>query len=107
MFYIKKPFKLTPFFLLIFYMPGFSQSNADSLYVQKIITIEYKISEIKNLSKDHQQKYHTLLSDVENRKNTLKSLLKTSPANRNKMWEDTWEVNYNKVIAKLYNLKTK
>lgn len=91
----------------LFTVSAFSQSKTDSLYAQKIANIEFKISEFKNHSKDQQHKYHTLLSDAENRKNTLKSLLKTPPSKRNKTWEDTWEVNYNKLMSKLYSLKTK
>lgn len=104
---MKKLSILTFVLICLSYVYAFTQSKTDSLYAQKITNIEFKVWEIKNLAKDNNQKYYAILSDVENRKNILKSLLRTPPANRNKTWEDSWDGNYNKVMSKLDNIKIK
>ncbi|MEO5570441.1 MAG: hypothetical protein ABIT08_17720 [Bacteroidia bacterium] len=85
----------------------FAQASADSSYNKKIDELEAGVSQIKNLPNDEQKKYYAVLSDVENRKNTLKSLLKTPASKRNKTWEDSWNQNYSKASDKLKNIRTK
>ncbi|MEO8151066.1 MAG: hypothetical protein ABI723_25760 [Bacteroidia bacterium] len=81
--------------------------TGDSDYLKKIDSLETKIQQIKSLPKDQQKQYFSVLSDVENRKNTLKSLLKTPSAKRDKTWEQTWTQNYTKASDKLKNIKLK
>ena len=85
----------------------FSQSTTDADYTKKIELIQAKIASIKSLPKEEQKPYFALLSDVENRKNTLRALLKTPASKRDKVWEDSWNQNYSKATIKLENIKVK
>ena len=94
--------------LIFFYSSGiFAQSSADSAYNAKINFIETKIAKIKSLPKEEQKQYYAVLSDAENRKNTLKSLLKTPVEKRDKVWQQSWDQNYLKAVGKLENIQTK
>ena len=84
-----------------------AQAPSDVAYTDKIDLIELKISKIKALPKEEQKQYYAMLSDVENRKNTLKSLLKTPVAKRDKAWEETWKLNYTKASDKLDKIELK
>ncbi|MEP7169304.1 MAG: hypothetical protein ABI855_08025 [Bacteroidota bacterium] len=104
---MKKILLLSIVLMFLYSTSLFAQSAADSSYNKQIAAIESKISELKNLPKDEQKKHYSVLSDVENRKNTLKSLLKTPVGKRNKAWEDSWNQNYSKASGKLENIQTK
>ena len=82
-------------------------AQADSTYNNKISYIESKIAKIKNLPKEQQKQYFSILSDVENRKNILKSLLKTPVDKRDKSWQESWSQNYSKAAIKLESIHTK
>ena len=84
-----------------------AQSAADSAYNRKITFIETQIAKIKALPKEEQKKYYAILSDAENRKNTLKALLKTPVAKRDKVWQESWDQNYSKASGKLENIQAK
>lgn len=79
-------------------------AQADSSYSKKIEFIESTIAKIKSLPKEEQKQYLPILADVENRKNTLKALLKTSVAKRDKVWQDSWNQNYSKAEIKLKSI---
>lgn len=84
-----------------------AQTTADSSYENKISLLETKISKMKELPKDEQKKYFAVLSDVENRKNTMKFLLKTPVEKRDKSWEEKWMQNYSKASTKLDAIQVK
>jgi hypothetical protein len=81
----------------------FAQTN-DAL-AEKVKQIEARISRIKSDTPPaEQKKYYAVLSDVENRKNTLRSLLKTPPEKRDDTWRKSWDENYSKAMEKLDKL---
>ena len=82
----------------------FAQST-DSAFVTKINVLQAKISKIKEMPKEEQKKHAVVLSDVENRKNTLKSLLKTPSGKRDNAWTISWNENYEKALSKLANIQ--
>lgn len=84
-----------------------AQAPDDLAYNQKIELIEQKIAQLKALPKEEQKQYITILSDVENRKNILKSLLKTPSTKRDKTWEGNWTQNYTKATNKLDKIPLK
>src|SRR5205085_10634611 len=103
---MRKPVFIVFFLLLICKMlPAQTESDAD--YLKKIDSLETKIEQIKSLPEEQKKQYFTTLSDVENRKNTLKTLLKTPAENRDKVWEEKWTKNYIKASEKLKNIKLK
>ena len=95
------------FMLILSWSSSFSQAAADSSYLRKINFIEQKVATIKSLPKEDQKQYLTILSDVENRKNTLKSLLKIPIEKRDKIWDNDWNLNYLKAASKLENIPSK
>ena len=84
-----------------------AQSSNDSSLNKQIELLETKISKVKSLPKEEQKQYFAVLSDVENRKNTLKSLLKTPLAKRDQIWNDEWLQNYSKASNKLDKIQIK
>ena len=85
----------------------FGQTSSDANYISKIEILEQKISKVKALPKEEQKQYFAALSDVENRKNTLKSMLKTPAEKRDKAWEDSWTLNYSRASDKLDKISVK
>lgn len=82
-------------------------SPADVSYNNKIELLEQKITKIKALPKEEQRPYFAVLSDVENRKNILKSLLKTPIEKRDITWENSWTQNFIKASDKLDKINIK
>lgn len=93
--------------LILFSFCAPAQNSLDSSFNQKIATIENGIARIKNLSTEEQKGYFAILSDVENRKNTLKTLLKTPVEKRDKTWQESWNQNYSMAIRKLEGVQDK
>ena len=79
---------------------------AQDSYAVKVSALEQKIADFKaNIPKGEEKKYNVALSDIANRKNTLKAMLKTPEDKRNEQWKSTWEENYSKVNEKVNKLK--
>ncbi len=90
--------------LLAISISTFAQSDAD--LNQKIDNLEAKISQVKSSIPDaDKKKYFAALSDVENRKNNLKSMMKTPVDKRDKKWQQEWDQNYAKANDKLGKIK--
>ncbi len=90
--------------LLAISISAFAQSDAD-LY-QKIDNLEAKISQVKSsIAEADKKKYFAALSDVENRKNNLKSMMKTPADKRDKKWQQEWDQNYAKATDKLDKIR--
>lgn len=98
---------LTIIFLMLLSNHLIAQTSGDTDYLKKIDSLVTQINQIKSLPKAEQKQYFSVLSDVENRKNTLKSLLKTPESKRDKVWEKTWTESYAKASDKMKNLKLK
>jgi hypothetical protein len=97
---MKKIFLFAALFLLFNLPAAYSQQN-DSAYTQMITELESRISQVKALPKDELAKYHPLLSDVENRKNNMKFLMKTPSEKRDESWTKLMTQNYTKASEKL------
>lgn len=84
----------------------FAQTESDA-YTKKLDSLQAKISIIKALPAEEQNQYQAVLAEVENRKNTLRSLLKTPANKRDKAWEELWNQNYSKAANKLDKIPVK
>lgn len=85
---------------------SYAQSDVD--LNQKIENLEAKISKVKSgIPEEDKKKYFASLSDVENRKNNLKSMMKTPADKRDKNWQQNWDQNYTKAHDKLDKIQAK
>ena len=84
-----------------------AQSASDSSYQNKIEILESKINSAKkNISKDD-KKEMAAVSDIENRKNNLKSQLKTAAGKRSGNFNEEWNSKYSALLEKVDHLKSK
>ncbi|MEP7263395.1 MAG: hypothetical protein ABI772_02800 [Bacteroidota bacterium] len=80
-----------------------AQNVADDAVITKI---EQQVAEIKKTaSADFLKKNQVALSDIENRKNSLKMLLKRPAEKRDAEWQNKWNSNYKHINEKLEQLK--
>lgn len=83
-----------------------AHAQSDAELNQKIETLEAKILKVKSeMPQGDMKKYSASISDVENRKNNLKSMLKTPSDKRGKNWQQEWDLNYMKANEKIDKIK--
>ena len=83
---------------------AFSQTN-DTKHNEQIKSIEKKVTAAKSaIPAAEEKKYYAVLSDVENRKNAMKMMLKTPSDKRDAEWNRKWDENYSKAMEKLGKL---
>lgn len=80
-----------------------AQNVTDDTVIAKI---EQQVAEIKkSASSEFLKKNQVVLSDIENRKNSLKMLLKRPVEKRDQEWQNKWNSNYTHINEKLDQLK--
>ena len=83
-----------------------AQNDAD--HNQQIQSLETKIAKVKSgLSDADKKKRMPAISDAENRKNVLKSMLQTPADKRDDKWQAQWNENYTKADAKIDKITAK
>jgi hypothetical protein len=81
-------------------------AQSDPELNQKIESLEAKITKVKSeIPEADKKKYFSSISDVENRKNNLKSMMKTPVEKRDKNWQQTWDQNYLKANERIDKVK--
>ena len=99
-----KKILLAAAFIAFGFLAAYSQSQ-DANLNEQITEIEKKVASAKaGIPAAEEKKYYAVLSDVENRKNSMKMMLKTPADKRDAEWKEKWQEHYNKAMEKLNKL---